>query len=479
MTASRASWVAAAALSILLPTGATAQTVQELQRQIDELKAQVKALTQARSAEAEQAAARPAPAPATMPAVGPALAAPELARAGIGDTAPVSAPAATSEAWYDRLRLRGYTQLRYNTVPHGADDAGTGMSRLRSVHDASINDDGGFLLRRVRLALQGDVTDHLSLYLQHDFGTAVNNQSSTERRENFGQLRDAYVDVFPSDDRRFKVRLGQSKVPFGWENLQSSSNRVPLDRSDGINSGVPSERDLGVVAYFTPTRAQAIWDRLEGDGQKLFGNYGAFGLAVYNGQGTNRTERNDSLMKVAMATWPFALDGLGGAFRGQVLELGGSVLFNQVRPEVRAGGVTPIDYDERRFSVHAILYPRPFGIQAEWSQGQGPQFDTSLQTIRNRGLGGGYVQLMANLGRTPIGRLIPYGRWQRYRGGWKASVDAPRLETDEFELGVEWELVDQLELTLAYANMNRREADSRRTGRADGDLLRTQLQWSY
>lgn len=476
--ASRATWAAAAAVSTLLSTGASAQSVQELQRQIDELKAQVRALTEARGIPPEQAAA-----PATPPAASPAPVAPQLAAAP-ADAAPpapvaVATPPAQPDAWYDRLRLRGYTQLRYNTVLSGAEDNGPGMSRLRSVHDSSINDDGGFLLRRVRLVLQGDVSDHLSLYLQHDFGTAVNNQSSTERRENFGQLRDAYVDVFPSDDRRFKLRVGQSKVPFGWENLQSSSNRIPLDRSDGINSGVPGERDLGVVAYFTPTRVQEIWDRLEEDGQKLFGNYGAFGLALYNGQGINRTERNGSLMKVAMATWPFALDGLGGAFRGQVLELGGSVLFNQVRPETRAGGVTPIDYDERRFGLHAILYPRPFGIQAEWTRGRGPQFDTGLQTIRDRALGGGYVQLMANLGQTPIGRLIPYGRWQRYRGGWKASIDAPRLETDEFELGVEWALIDQLELTLAYANMNRREADARRTGRAEGDLIRTQLQWSY
>ena len=464
----------------LLPEGAQAQTVEELQRQIDELKAQVKALTDARAgvpvqpAQPPQSAASTAPVaqsspPAPMPAPQVAAVAPSVA----------APPAASDKPWYERLQLRGYTQMRYNGIL--SDDANTepGASRLRSVHDSSINEDGGFLLRRVRLVLQGDVTDRLSLYLQHDFGTAVNNQSNTERRENFGQLRDAYVDWFLDKDRSIRLRFGQSKVPFGWENLQSSSNRVALDRTDAINSGVPSERDVGIVAYYTPPRVQRIWDRLEDNGQKLFGNYGAFAVALYNGQGTNRTERNDSLMKVAMATHPFELDGLGDMFRGQVLELGGSVLLNKVRPEIRTGGVSDIDFADERVGLHAILYPQPFGIQAEWTWGRGPEFDPVLAAIRTQDLSGGYVQLMVDTGESRLGKLIPYGRWQRYRGGWKAAINAPRLETDEFELGVEWQFLDSLELTLAYANMVRREADERRTGRAEGNLIRSQLQWSY
>jgi hypothetical protein len=86
---------------------------------------------------------------------------------------------------------------------------------------------------------------------------------------------------------------------------------------------------------------------------------------------------------------------------------------------------------------------------------------------------------MYDLGETSFGKLIPYGRWQRYRGGWKGSLNAPPLETDELELGVEWQVIDALELTIAYANMKRREADERRFGRAEGNLIRTQLQWNY
>ena len=473
---------AALALGMLVPTPAQAQTVEELQQQIDELKAQVKALTEARTAvpvtATPSAATSATQAAAAGTQTGSAQPGTQLASS---QTAPANAPGwvAPKKHWYDRLQLRGYTQMRYNAFVGGDDTAPSGLSRLRSVHDASINDNGGFSLRRVRLVLQGDITDNLQLYLQHDFGSAVNNQSNGERREHYGQLRDAYVDWFLDDEHSFRLRFGQSKVPFGWENLQSSSNRLTLDRSDAMNSGVPSERDLGIAAYYTPPHVQAIWDRLSKGGQKLFGNYGAFGVAAYNGQGTNRTEQNGNLMTVALATWPFELDGLGGAFEGQVLELGGSAMLNKFRPEVRTGGVTAIDYDDNRVGVHAILYPQPFGVQAEWNWGRGPEFDTSVQAILEKKLSGGYVQLMYDLGDVGMGRMMPYGRWQRYRGGWKASTNAPRLETDELELGVEWQIMKELEFTVAYANMKRSEADERRTGRAEGDLIRTQIQWNY
>jgi len=462
----------------LAPDAAFAQSNADLQRQIDDLKAQIQSLTAALQAKqpaaptpvAQSAAsATPAPPPAVL-AAGPAPTEPVIQAAA---SAPVK------KAWYERLSLRGYTQMRYNGIISGDDTAPAGISRLRSVHDSSISDRGGFSLRRARLVIEGDVSDRVSLYLQSDFATAVNNQAGSERREGYLQLRDAYADVFVDKAKTLRVRFGQSKVPYGWENMQSSSNRLTLDRSDAINSGVPSERDLGIVAFYTPSSVQNIWDRLEDDGQKLFGNYGAFGFGVFNGQGTNRTEQNRGLMKVALATWPFKLDALGGAFEGQVLELGGSAMMNDVQPETRDGGVSSIAYDDDRVGVHAILYPQPFGVQAEWNWGRGPEFDRDLGSIRTKRLQGGYVQLMYKLDTDTVGHFMPYARWQHYRGGWKAAINAPRLETDEIELGVEWRPWKALEFTLAYARMKRAEADERRTGRAEGDVIRTQVQWNY
>jgi hypothetical protein len=483
---------------------ATAETIAELQRQIDELKATVQQLKAAQEASARAAApspvapaatavataATPVPAAAGATASAPAAAAPAPTGTAVATVPakPGAAPVQTasadkivakSKAWYEKISLRGYVQFRYNAELSGDLTAAPGESRLRTIHDSSLGENTSFSFRRVRLILSGNITDNLYIYIQPDFATAVSNQTAGETREGFAQLRDAYLDIFTGDSRNFKVRVGQSKIPYGWENLQSSSARIALDRTDAINTATPGERDIGIVAYYTPSQVQAIWDELSKEGQKLFGNYGAFGLGVFNGQGTNRPERNGSVMLVGMATWPLRLDGLGDWADGQVLELGGSFMYNQYRPEVRVGGVAGQSFPDNRINLHAILYPRPFGIQAEWNWGEGPEFDNITRRIETKPLSGGYVQAMYWLKQSPIGQMIPYARWQTYRGGFKAGINAPRLETDELEVGVELTPIKQLEFTLAFSRMQRREADERRSGQAEGNVLRAQLQWTY
>ncbi|PLK25127.1 porin [Porphyrobacter sp. TH134] len=456
-----------------------ARTIADLQRQIDELKAIVTALQTAQSAPA--AAPPPAMAvPAPLMAQAEPQAAPSAPASvpeGNPSFAAAAAPAPKSKAWYEKLRLRGYTQMRFSQIVSGDADAPAGVSRLRSIHDSAVNADSNFSFRRLRMVIQGDLNDHVSLYFQPDFAAAVSNQSVGERREGTVSLRDMYADVFPFDDKSFRIRLGQSKVPYGWENMQSSSNRLALDRTDAINSAAPGERDLGIVAYYTPPRVQAIWDRLADDGQKLFGNYGAFGFGVFNGQGLNRTETDNDVMLVGLATWPFELDGLG--LDGQVLELGGAIMRNTIRPEIRTGGVSPAGLKDDRVGVHAILYPQPFGIQAEWNWGTGPEFVPASGRIEERPLNGGYVQAMAKIDNSPIGPFYPFARWQYYRGGFKGAINAPRLETEELELGFEFNLDPALELTATYGWASRKEADERRLGQAEGQILRIQAQWNY
>jgi len=473
-----------AAAQSAAPAGAgpadQAQTIADLQRQIDELKAMVTAL---QTQQAAPPAPAPLPAPASPPVLAPAPGAPVVAVSGPAPT-PAADPRlaaavqpAKPKAWYERLRLRGYTQLRFNQIVSGDAAAPAGLSRLRSIHDSGINDDSNFTFRRLRMIIQGDLNDHVSLYFQPDFAAAVSNQSVGERREGTVSLRDMYADVFPFEDKSFRIRLGQSKVPYGWENMQSSSNRLALDRTDAINTAAAGERDIGIVAYYTPPKVQAIWDRLTKDGQKLFGNYGAFGFGAFNGQGLNRTEGNDGVMLVGLATWPFELDGLG--LDGQVFEIGGSVMHNRIRPEIRTGGLSPASFKDDRVNLHAILYPNPIGVQAEWNWGTGPEFVPASGRIEERPLDGGYVQLMGKIDRSPIGPFYPFARWQYYRGGFKAAVNAPRLETEELELGFEFQLDSALEITTTYGFAKRKEADERRFGQAEGQILRVQAQWNY
>jgi len=127
-------------------------------------------------------------------------------------TAP--APAA-AKPWYESFRIRGYGQIRYNRLFETNDQFACEQC------DRSWGQNGGFFIRRARLIVQGQIHPQVFIYLQPDFASTAGTTG------NVAQLRDWYVDVGVDKQNVYRFRLGQSKVPFSYENLQSSSNRLP------------------------------------------------------------------------------------------------------------------------------------------------------------------------------------------------------------------------------------------------------------
>ncbi len=152
--------------------------------------------------------------------------------------------------------MRGYTQLRFNETLSRDDDS----APAQIVGDRSVGENQTFLIRRARLILQGDVSEHVSIYLQPDFASTPNGSVDNIQ---FAQIRDWYADCYVDTDRVNRFRVGQSKIPYGWENLQSSSNRLPLDRADALNSAARNERDLGIFYYWTPEPAQEFFESIQ------------------------------------------------------------------------------------------------------------------------------------------------------------------------------------------------------------------------
>src|SRR5690606_38740588 len=138
--------------------------------------------------------------------------------------------------------------------------------------------DGGLFIRRMRLVFYGWVNERLYFYVQPDFA------SSSGSTLNYLQLRDAFVDLGIDKENVFRVRVGQSKVPYGFENAQSSQNRLTIDRSDGTNSAFVNERDLGVFFYWTPKIVQERFETINTLKLKGSGNFGMAGLGFFNGQ---------------------------------------------------------------------------------------------------------------------------------------------------------------------------------------------------
>jgi hypothetical protein len=269
--------------------------------------------------------------------------------------------------WFDKISIRGYVQARYTYLP--------GDKSIRSEYDNTIRDNTGFAFRRVRLIISGDVTDWLSFYFQPEFAGAVPGTTG-DQSNNFAQIRDAYADIFLPvpflmfAEKELRLRAGQSKVPFGWENLQSSQNRIPFDRSDGINSAVNGERDLGFFIYYTPNETKKLFKRLVDSGLKGSGDYGVLGVGVYNGQTINVNERNDNKHIVLHATYPMELP------YGQIIQFGVDAYrgtFNVGTPSGTGLPGTPALVNngnilDERVGVHFVLYHQPFGLKAELKQ---------------------------------------------------------------------------------------------------------------
>lgn len=374
--------------------------------------------------------------------------------------------AAAEKKWYDNFSIRGYTQVRYNRLFETNKNLGCEQC------DRSWGDDGGFFIRRMRIIFFGQISKQVYFYIQPDFAS-----SASSDRLHFAQLRDAYFDIGIDKDNEYRFRVGQSKVPFGFENMQSSQNRLPLDRNDALNSALSNERDLGVFFYWAPKKKRELLSDLVKTGVKGSGDYGIFGFGVYNGQTANQPERNDKLHVVSRISYPFELNN-------QILELslqGYTGKFVIPKSNLSAGvkHTADLNYLDRRVAASFILYPKPFGIQAEYNVGKGPEYNKLTDSIETKDLKGGYATLSYQL---PYKKqlIIPFTRIQYYDGGKKHEDDARSYEVSEFEAGVEWQPLKQFELVVMYTVSKRRYEDhSLKNNLQKGNLLRIQAQINF
>lgn len=369
--------------------------------------------------------------------------------------------------WYESINIRGYVQARYNRLFE------TNPQLKCEQCDRSWGDNGGFFIRRLRVILFGQISERVYFYIQPDFASNASASS-----QHFGQIRDAYFDLGLEKTNSFRIRVGQSKVPFGFENMQSSQNRLPLDRADALNSAVTNERDMGAFFYWATPEKRKLYADLVRDGLKGSGDYGLFGFGLYNGQTANRPELNNNLHKVIRLSWPFE-------FGNQILETGlqaytGKYTFS--RDQLSSGvKVNPsLTYTDQRVATSVTLYPKPFGVQAEYNVGKGPEFDKILDTISTQTLSGGYITV-SYLKKLANGKaLIPFSRYQVYDGGKKHELDARSYSVREFEIGMEWQPVKQFELVLMYTFSKRRFEDFiRQDNIQKGRLLRIQAQINF
>ena len=370
--------------------------------------------------------------------------------------------------WYESISIRGYAQLRYNRLLETNSDLGCEQC------DRSWGNNGGFFFRRGRIILSGQVHDRVFIYIQPDFA------SSAGTTNQLFQIRDAYFDLSLDKDREFRFRVGQSKVPYGFENMQSSQNRIALDRADAINSAVSNERDIGVFFYWATKEKRALFKKLIDDGLKGSGDYGLFGIGLYNGQTANRSEANNNQHIVARFSYPFEFKN-GQVFEAGIQGYNGKYVVNTVSAAgtgVQFQNGNP-EFLDQRVAASVLLYPKPFGFQAEYNVGRGPEFNVNNKIIEDTNLKGGYVQTMYML-KIKEQTLIPFAKYHWYDGGKKHELDARSYNVNDFEIGAEWQPFKNFELVADYTISSRRYEDATKVNNSQrGNLLRLQAQFNF
>jgi len=392
-----------------------------------------------------------------------------------------------SPRWYERLTMFGYGMFRYNLESNG---------QVRSYHDASVGgkNDGaqpGFFFRRIRWVVTGQVSDHVSIFLQPDLASNISGNTHSV------SLRDAYGDWSFDKNKEFRLRVGLQRIPCSWDNWQASRVRMAIDRADATNSCAPSERDMGISFMWTPKIAQyrykQMLDYLYGPG-----DYGVVTITVDNGQGLNNPERNDDKRASLRLSWPFELPG------GRLMEVGMNAnrgMFNVAMGTAPAGSSSPTtlfsfnesrstssrNYLDERLNLYVYYPPQPWGFIAEYVTGRGPKRGSD-GIVRESALYGGYVQGHYQWKYSDVGLANMYARWQDYHGGLKFQTGAPDDRMKELEVGIAWQPDPQWEVTVAYASTTRRNVFTTTPGTttvpgrqfdAYGNLLRFQVIWFW
>jgi hypothetical protein len=126
-----------------------------------------------------------------------------------------------------------------------------------------------------------------------------------------------------------------------------------------------------------------------------------------------------------------------------------------------------------------VIYPQPLGFQAEYNVGKGPEFDPIAKTTTLQNLRGGYIQTMYRI-KTEKREIIPFVKYQYYKGGKKFEIDARKYLVKDFEFGVEYQIKNYFELVALYMISDRTFEDyAKPVNHQKGNTLRLQAQFNF
>ena len=192
-----------------------------------------------------------------------------------------------------RLQFSGYAELRITNLGNAVGD------RL------GPHDNLDFQVNRFRPRL----TYFMDPNWEADLQINVNTRGAATTSF---QARDAYIEYHNGKNNQYAVRLGQQKVPFGFETwIEGDEPRPALERARYHEVLFPDQRDIGLGITFNPRELPLAQAQLHGP---------LYGIGVYSGNGINKQDNDQNKTVVAGGRYAISkhvtvgLSGVSGTF---------------------------------------------------------------------------------------------------------------------------------------------------------------------
>jgi len=303
------------------------------------------------------------------------------------------------------FKFSGYAQFRY-----------TGGER------ASVDQ---FSVRSIRPTFTGTLATPLPMSYACQLEAAGSGSTTVK-------LTDAFVDIRPEG---WKLRIGQFKIPFGYDNPLGTPKRLEPEPALVIDTLFPGLRDQGLCASF-PVGADKT---------------GLFTIGIVNGEGINRSDANSGKNIF------LRLEGGKGN-----LHIGGSAY---------AGKQGAAKGDENRYGVDFQWSTGQIQVLGEyvsgegWHQPPGVQGYTAPASFNTLDFSGGYLSLYYQRSGSPHIGFIRYDTFDPDR-------DAGGNIVKTTTIGYAYEFAGLNRASIAYE-----ARDNAATGSEDLVVAQFQVAW--
>jgi hypothetical protein len=299
----------------------------------------------------------------------------------------------------DKGKLEMEMRLMFWAVDSGPDLIPGTNSTPPPPQEENIND---FFVRKARLLLHGQISNSLDIYFQ----AGQDNIGSKVLKDDAGfRIKDAFLNYKKND--ALQVAVGQFKIPFLRQSLESPFNQILVDRAlvTGLRPNIEGSRDQGGMVWGNHSGLQ-------------------YRVAVFDGSDQEDTSTRSSLRGSARVSWnwfdPEPAFGYTGTSLGQkkVLQVGLQGDAQNGRLDAKDDTAFATEARDYRNAAFDFFYDQPFSdgawaltVEGAWLQRRDDYVTDGLAT---RTIDSGYIQSGVLIpGHLGPGRLQLAGRYER------------------------------------------------------------------